>query len=274
MGKVLSPLGSLLEELREERRLTRRADQPAPRPPAGPVPAPDLKLTVSEPRPLVGLVLLPASTLLHVGLALSVVAMPILMAEGLPTPASGTRVFFAEPALIAPPPPPPAPAAPVPRVRKEPPPAHPTSFTAPLESPEEVVPEETAALGVPGGEPGGVEGGAPGGVVGGIVGGLPEVVAPPAPVHVGGGVREPTKVRHVDPVYPEIAVRANVQGIVVVECLVSPQGRVTDVRILRGIPLLNAAALEAVRQWAYTPTLVDGVPVPLIMTVTVRFSLK
>ena len=115
----------------------------------------------------------------------------------------------------------------------------------------------------------------PGGVVGGIVGTLPEAALPPPRlVHVGGSVREPTKVKHVNPVYPEVAARAMVQGNVVVELHVSTEGRVTEARVLQGIPLLDEAALAAVRQWVYTPPLVDGVPVRLIMTVTVRFKLR
>jgi periplasmic protein TonB len=61
---------------------------------------------------------------------------------------------------------------------------------------------------------------------------------------------------------------------VVLECTVSPMGKVTAVTVVRGIPLLNEAAMAAVKQWIYTPTLRDGVPVPIIMTVTVRFGLS
>ncbi len=63
-------------------------------------------------------------------------------------------------------------------------------------------------------------------------------------------------------------------GTVILECSLSPQGKVTDAKILRGIPLLDQAAPEAVRQWVYTPTLLNGVPVPVIMTVTVNFKLS
>jgi protein TonB len=236
------------------------------------VPVPDLELKQIDSRPPLGLGLLSFSILLHAGLALAVVVVPILAGDGLPTPPSGLRVFFAAPMVIAPPPLPPPPAA-VSRIRKEPPSV--PSFTAPTETPEDVVPEKAADLGISGAEAGGVEGGAPGGVVGGIVEPLPEIVpSPPPPVHVGGGIQEPKKLKHVDPVYPEIAVRASVQGNVVVECVVSPRGRVTDVRIVSGIPLLNEAAIAAVRQWVYTPTLVDGVPRVVIMTVTVHFRIK
>ncbi|HSB60951.1 MAG TPA: energy transducer TonB [Vicinamibacteria bacterium] len=94
------------------------------------------------------------------------------------------------------------------------------------------------------------------------------------PVPIGGRIREPRKLRHVAPVYPEIARAARVQGVVVVECTVTPEGGVANARVLRGHPLLDASALRAVTQWAFTPTLLNGVPVPVIMTVTVKFELR
>jgi protein TonB len=114
----------------------------------------------------------------------------------------------------------------------------------------------------------------PGGIVGGVVASVAVPPAPIVPVRVGGEIKEPKKVRHVNPIYPELAVAAHVHGNVVLECLVSPQGAVTDVKLVRGIPLLNASAMDAVRQWAYTPTLKDGVPVPVLLTVTVTFQLS
>ena len=91
---------------------------------------------------------------------------------------------------------------------------------------------------------------------------------------MGGDIKEPTKTKNVSPVYPDIAKQARVQGIVILECTISPQGRVTDVKVLRGIPLLDQAGIDAVKQWQYTPTLLNGVPVPVIMTVTVNFRLN
>jgi len=117
-----------------------------------------------------------------------------------------------------------------------------------------------------------------GGVVGGIPGGVPEAPPPPppppAPVRVGGNIQAPKKVKDVNPVYPPIAQSARVQGVVILEATIGPNGNVQDVRVLRSIPLLDAAAIEAVKQWAYTPTLLNGVPVPVIMTVTVNFTLR
>ena len=126
--------------------------------------------------------------------------------------------------------------------------------------------------------PGGVVGGVPGGSLGGVVGGLPEAPRrprrPPAPVRVGGNIRAPQKTRNVNPVYPQIAQSARVQGVVIIEATISPTGKVQDARVLRSIPLLDQAALDAVRQWEYSPTLLNGVPVPVIMTVTVNFTLQ
>lgn len=101
-----------------------------------------------------------------------------------------------------------------------------------------------------------------------------EKAPPPTPVRVGFGVRAPQKLREVNPVYPPIAQSARVQGIVIIEATIGADGRVTNARILRSVPLLDAAAIDAVRQWEFTPTLLNGVPVPVVMTVTVNFTLK
>jgi protein TonB len=93
------------------------------------------------------------------------------------------------------------------------------------------------------------------------------------PVRVGGQIRQPTQVRRVSPVYPPEATAAGVQGVVILEAVIDVDGRVTEARVLRSIPLLDQAAVDAVRQWEYTPTLLNGVPVPVIMTVTVQFTL-
>lgn len=93
-------------------------------------------------------------------------------------------------------------------------------------------------------------------------------------VRVGGNIREPRRLTYVSPVYPEIAKEARVQGVVILECTISAQGNVTDVTILRGIPLLDDAAIQAVRQWRYAPTLLNGQAVPVITTMTVNFRLQ
>jgi len=134
-------------------------------------------------------------------------------------------------------------------------------------------------VGVSEGVPGGVEGGVPGGVMGGVVGGLPEAPPPPppppqAPVRVGGAIKQPTKLKNVPPVYPPIAQSARVQGVVIIEATIGADGKVKDAKVLRSIPLLDQAALDAVKQWVFTPTLLNNVPVPVIMTVTVNFTLQ
>jgi protein TonB len=94
------------------------------------------------------------------------------------------------------------------------------------------------------------------------------------PQRVGGAIVPPTKVVHVAPVYPEIARIARVSGIVVLDCTIDPAGNVVDVRVLSGNPLLAPAAVEAVNRWRYEPSRLNGVPVSVLMTVTVRFDLK
>ena len=97
---------------------------------------------------------------------------------------------------------------------------------------------------------------------------------PPNAVRVGGNMKVPMKTKHVAPVYPPIAQSANVQGVVILEALLGPDGKVQDARILRSIPLLDQAALDAVKQWEFTPALLNGSPVPVIMTATMQFTLQ
>jgi protein TonB len=142
---------------------------------------------------------------------------------------------------------------------------------APVEAPKEIKPETGLEQGTKSAVSG-IEGGIVGGVTGGIVGGLE--AAPPAPVRVGGAIKQPTKIKDARPVYPPIAQSARVQGVVIIEATIGPDGRVQEAHVLRSIPLLDAAALDAVKQWQYTPTTLNGQPVPVIMTVTVNFTLQ
>ena len=130
--------------------------------------------------------------------------------------------------------------------------------------------------------PGGVEGGVPSSALGanGIgLPGPPALTLPPPPpppavrvVRVGGDVRAPQKLRHVAPVYPQIAAQARITGTVILEATISPEGAVVDVRVLRSVPLLDAAAVDALRQWRYDPPLLNGTPVAVLLTVTLRFA--
>jgi protein TonB len=92
------------------------------------------------------------------------------------------------------------------------------------------------------------------------------------PVRVGGRIRAPIKVKDVKPVYPEIARVARAQGQVMVEATIGSTGKVEEARIIRSVPLLDEAALDAVRQWEYQPTLLNGVPVPVVVTVAIDFT--
>jgi protein TonB len=253
--------------------------------------------------------LLPATVALHAVVLLAVVLIPLLTPQELPEPttAGGILAFFVEPSAAPPPPPPPPPAppkaavaVPKPARMEAPTPTLVPRFVAPIETPRDIplpqvlgaeglaeAPDTGAAGieggveggvagGVEGGVVGGVEGGTPGGEVGGVIGGVPAeepAPAPSAPLRVGGKIKEPKKLKNVAPVYPDIAKQAHVQGVVVLEAIIDPSGRVENVRVLRGIPLLNDSALSAVRRWVYSPTLLNGVPVPVIMTVTVNFTL-
>jgi len=102
----------------------------------------------------------------------------------------------------------------------------------------------------------------------------PPPVVEQAPRIVGGDIKPPTKVTDVAPVYPAIARSARVEGVVIIKATIGPDGRVQDAQLLRSIPLLDAAALDAVRQWTYTPTRLNGTPIAIIMTVTVNFWLR
>lgn len=95
-----------------------------------------------------------------------------------------------------------------------------------------------------------------------------------APVRVGGNIKPPVKIRDVRPVYPAEAQAARVSGLVIIEALIGVDGVVEQARILRSIPMLDQAALDAVQQWRFTPTQLNGQPVPVIMTVTVNFTVQ
>lgn len=95
----------------------------------------------------------------------------------------------------------------------------------------------------------------------------------PPPVRVGSGGGAPKLLKRVEPTYPVTALRARVEGVVIVEVWVGVDGKVTDAKVLRGIPLLDRAALDAVRQWEYTPSTFSGTVIPSILAATVTFSL-
>jgi protein TonB len=220
---------------------------------------------------------LPTSLAIHAAVVTAALVIPLLSGHDLPEVAAASQnVFFVQP-VMAPPPPPPPPPPPAgnKRVVGPPPTQQPSGMIAPRDIPD-MLPEQIAeAIGAIGGSPDGVEGGVFEGVAGPIVAGLPPVAAvTQAPVRPGGDVREPRKLRDVMPVYSKLAIDARIQGDVVLDCVISTQGRVTDITVISGPSLLVEAAREAARQWLYTPTLLNGVPVPVLLRATVRFHLR
>jgi TonB family protein len=93
-----------------------------------------------------------------------------------------------------------------------------------------------------------------------------------AAVRPGGRIMEPKKIKDVPPVYPALAQSARVSGAVTIEATIGADGKVVDAKVVKSIPLLDEAALEAVRQWEYLPTMLNGVPVPVLVTVTINFT--
>lgn len=227
------------------------------------------------------------STALHVVAVGALVAIPLMFATDV-MPEVPTMMAFVVSAPPSPPPPPPppapAPATPDPsrRARTTAPTAA-APIAAPVQAPASIAPEPVASgVDEGAGVEGGVAGGIPGGVVGGVVGGIPESIPapPPAPseapraaVRVGGQIEPPTLLRRVEPIYPALAAHARVQGTVILEAMVDEQGQVQQVKVLRSIPLLDVAALEAVRQWRYSPVILNGRPVSFVLTVVLTFSI-
>jgi TonB family protein len=135
--------------------------------------------------------------------------------------------------------------------------------------------------GVAGGVEGGVEGGVKGGVEGGVVGGVlsqemekkrQEFEKDAVPCK--GDIKPPKLLKKAEPVYPGEARKKGIQGVVILEAKIDESGRVMDAMILRSVPELDQAAIDAVQQWVYEPPVIDGKPTKVLFTVTVRFQLN
>jgi protein TonB len=225
-----------------------------------------------------------ASIVGHAVVLTLVVVLPLMYATDR-LPKVPTMMAFVAAAPAPPPPPPPPPQSPV-RAAEKPAPRPQTApttdtFAIPLDAPSGIIPQPPAAM--YSGE-GGVEGGIEGGVTGGIVGGLvaapppppPPPAAPPAPklvapVRIGGLVSAPALVKRVEPIYPDLALMAKVGGMVILEAVVNADGSVETVRVLRSVKFLDNAAIDAVKQWKYSPLILNGVPTPFVLTVTLNF---
>ncbi len=201
------------------------------------------------------------------------------VSDKLPEVPSMMAFVAAAPPPPPPPPPPPAAKAAKPVQTSKPVPTTGPTFTVPSEIPVGIHPETGIDLGGEGGVEGGVEGGIPGGVLGGVLGGMVTEAPPPPPPpvkpkRVGGELQAPALLHRVEPDYPGVAVSGKISGTVILEATVDEAGAVTDVTVLRSIKVLDQAAIKAVRQWRYQPLVLNGVPAPFILVVTVTFSLR
>jgi protein TonB len=130
------------------------------------------------------------------------------------------------------------------------------------------------------GSPDGADLSAVGGGTGVLVPPVPPPPSPPPPkpaqtlFRPGQGIKEPKRISGLPPEYPAIARNARVQGVVILEAVIDERGEVGRIKVLRPVPLLDHAAITAVQQWRYTPTLLNGVPVSVLMTITVNFTLQ
>jgi|KBSMisStandDraft_5_1062788.scaffolds.fasta_scaffold129791_2 protein TonB len=123
----------------------------------------------------------------------------------------------------------------------------------------------------------GVDSGPPAAIgdIGGTTVAPPPPPPPPVvPIRLHSGMTAPVKLADVAPIYPVIARNAHIQGVVILEAVLNAQGGVESVRVLRSVPTLDEAAMDAVQRWRYTPALLNGQPVPVVMTVTVNFKLQ
>jgi protein TonB len=216
------------------------------------------------------------STAAQVAIVTAIVLATLIVVES-PLPRTAMMMAFVAPP--PPPPPPPPPRAPDP-ARSESKPVPRSAAVAPVEAPAQITPERP---------PTDLDdedfvGTVPGGVVGGIVGGLEPLMPPPpppppppaprGPVRVGGVIKEPALIDRVEPVYPGVAISANIEGTVILEAIVDEEGRVETVRVLRSVSVLDRAAVDAVKQWRYSPVILNGKPEKFILTVAVTFRLE
>ena len=220
------------------------------------------------------------SVLVQTGIVIIMILIPLIYTEALPKQLLTT--FLVAP---APPPPPPPPAAavkivkPVARIIQQGKMMSPTVIPKKVNIiKEEEMPPDVGAVGVVGGVPGGVPGGSAGGVLGGIIGGVGSNLPPPpksapARVRVGGNVQAASLVRQVMPLYPAIAKTAHVSGTVMLHAIISKDGTVESLEYISGPQLLMKSAMDAVRQWRYKPTMLNGEPVEVDTTISVVFTL-
>ncbi|MBL8232104.1 MAG: energy transducer TonB [Bryobacterales bacterium] len=235
------------------------------------------------------------SFLSQLGLVGVLILIPLIYTDTLPK--ATLTSFLVAPPPPPPPPPPPAAAQPVKIVKVAPRQFDAGRLMAPKQIPKEVAmikeeelpPAMAANVGVVGGVPGGVPGGTPGGVIGGIIGAVPSAAPPPPPpppvkkeekpptpqrIRVGGNVQSAKLVRQPKPVYPPLAKQARIQGTVKFQAIIGKDGTIQNLQLISGHPLLVPSATEAVKQWVYQPTLLNGEPVEVVTQIDVNFTLS
>ena len=211
----------------------------------------------------------PLSFLAHTCAVGALIVAPLVATGALPMPDSGPMVIDLAPPPLPQPPPPRRARPATPQVNRDAAPTVAPNTIAP--EPELPEPFEPAGSDVAIADLGTIEGASA------IVPPPPpKVESPPSkPVPVGGNIKSPQRVNYVAPEYPAIALSARVRGMVIIQATIDTQGRVQEARVLRSdSALLNDAAIAAVRQWVYTPTLLNGIPVSVVMTVTVQFRMQ
>ena len=207
------------------------------------------------------------------------ILIPLIYTEALPKASLST--FLSAPPPPPPPPPPPA-AQPIVRVKPQVHLMDAGKLVAPKAIPKDIkiIKEEAEPdmMGAQGGVPGGVPGGQMGGVIGGVIGGVGGAPPPPKPtqsrIRQGGAVTAASLINRVQPNYPPLARQTRISGTVRLHAIISKDGTVQQLEVLSGHPLLVQAALDAVRQWRYRPTTLNGEPVEVDTTIDVIFSLN
>jgi len=212
------------------------------------------------------------SFLLQILLIGILILIPLIYTEALP--AQQLMTF-----LVAPPPPPPPPPPPqqvkIQKIETE---LDQGQLRTPTKIPEKIkiIKEEENPpqnAGVMGGVVGGVPGGSAGGVIGGIIGSTNVPKMAVQRMRVSAGVIEGNLVKKVTPTYPPLAKTARIQGDVVLQAVISKDGNIENLRVVSGHPMLVQSALDAVRQWKYKPYVLNGEPVVVDTTITVKFNL-